>query len=52
MASLKSDDPFVAANASRLRTIGWAMLELQVLNFPVIYIRHYAPVRRSNSART
>ncbi len=43
-ASLASDDPFAAANAARLRTIGWALLGIQLLDFPVMAICHYAPV--------
>ncbi|MBW8732764.1 MAG: DUF2975 domain-containing protein [Asticcacaulis sp.] len=42
--SLASDDPFAAVNTSRLRTIGWALLGIQLLDFPVMAIRHYAPV--------
>lgn len=41
--SLTLDDPFMAPNASRLRVIGWALLALQVLDFPIIALRHYAP---------
>ena len=43
-ASLSLDDPFAAANAARLRTIGWALLGIQLLDFPVFAICHYAPV--------
>jgi len=40
---LNSDDPFVAANAARLRAIGWALVGLQVLDFPMMAIRHNFP---------
>ncbi len=43
MAASLSDDPFAAANASRLRTIGWALLGIQLLDFPVMAICHFAP---------
>lgn len=43
-ASLSSDDPFAPANAHRLRMIGWALLGIQLLDFPVMTICHYAPV--------
>jgi hypothetical protein len=31
--SARSGDPFVAANAGRLRTVGWALLAMQFLDF-------------------
>jgi hypothetical protein len=34
IASAGAGDPFVAVNARRLRTIGWALLGLQLLDFP------------------
>ena len=34
VASAGVGDPFVAANARRLRTIGWSLLLLQLLDFP------------------
>lgn len=33
--TVRSGDPFVAANASRLRTIAWALLALQVLSLVI-----------------
>lgn len=42
--SVAAGDPFAAANAARLRRIGWALLFIQLLDFPVMAIRHYFPV--------
>jgi hypothetical protein len=33
--SVRAGDPFVAANASRLQTIGWALLALQLLSIVI-----------------
>ncbi len=43
LASARVGDPFVAANASRLRTIGWSLLVLQLLDIPGMALRHFYP---------
>ena len=36
-------DPFVAANARRLQTIGWALLGLQLLDIPAALLDKFCP---------
>ncbi|WP_049974187.1 DUF2975 domain-containing protein [Azospirillum sp. B4] len=43
VASVSAGDPFVAANADRLRRIGWALLFLQLLDIPGYLIRWSFP---------
>ena len=43
IASAGAGDPFVAANARRLRTIGWALLALQLLDIPGSLIERFFP---------
>lgn len=43
IASASAGDPFVAANALRLRTIGWALLALQLLDFPTALLGRFFP---------
>ncbi len=40
VATVREGDPFVAANASRLRMIAWTLLALQVLGLAVSAIAH------------
>ena len=39
----RAGDPFISANARRLQTIGWALLALQLLNFPAALIERFFP---------
>ncbi len=39
----RAGDPFIAANARRLQTIGWALLALQLLNIPAALLEKYFP---------
>jgi hypothetical protein len=39
----QAGDPFIAANARRLQTIGWALLVLQLLDIPASLIEKYFP---------
>jgi hypothetical protein len=39
----RAGDPFIAANARRLQTIGWALLGLQLLDIPVSLIERSFP---------
>lgn len=39
----RAGDPFIAANARRLQTIGWALLALQLLDIPAALIERYFP---------
>lgn len=43
IATVSEGDPFVAANAARLRTIGWSLLFLQLLDLPAALIAHAFP---------
>jgi len=43
IASAASGDPFVPDNASRLRTIGWALLMLQLLDIPCALLARFWP---------
>jgi len=43
IASADAGDPFVGANAERLRTIGWALLGLQCLEFPAALLAKFFP---------
>ncbi len=43
VGSVAADDPFMEANADRIRRIAWALLALQMLDFPMMAIRHYVP---------
>ena len=39
----RAGDPFIAANARGLQTIGWALLALQLLDIPAALIEKYFP---------
>lgn len=41
--SARAGDPFVTANAARLRRIGWALLLLQLLDLPCALLARYWP---------
>jgi hypothetical protein len=43
IASAQAGDPFVAANARHLRTIGWALLGLQLLDIPAALLIRFYP---------
>jgi hypothetical protein len=43
IASTSAGDPFVAANARRLQTIGWALLGLQLLAIPGALLDKFCP---------
>ena len=43
IASTGAGDPFIAANARRLRTIGWALLGLQLLAIPCALLDKFCP---------
>jgi len=43
VASARAGDPFVAANARHLRTIGWALLALQLLDIPAALLIRFYP---------
>lgn len=43
VGSVADGDPFIAANAQRLQTIGWALLVLQFLDLACILIDHRFP---------
>ena len=43
IASTGAGDPFIAANALRLRTIGWALLGLQLLAIPCALLDKFCP---------
>ena len=43
VASAGQGDPFVAANAARLRQIGWALLALQMLDLPCALLARFWP---------
>jgi hypothetical protein len=43
IASAGAGDPFIAENAARLRTIGWALLALQLLDIPAALITRFVP---------
>ena len=43
LASARVGDPFLAANARRLRTIGWSLLVLQLLDIPGMALIHFYP---------
>ncbi len=43
VASLTAGDPFLGANAGRLRTIGWSLLVLQLLEIAAGLLRKYFP---------
>ncbi len=43
IASARAGDPFVAANATRLQTIGWALLALQLLDIPAALLSRFFP---------
>jgi hypothetical protein len=44
LATVATGDPFVEANAARLRTIGWSLLALQLLDAPAALIGRAYPV--------
>jgi len=41
--SALAGDPFVSANARRLQAIGWALLILQLLDIPAVFIAKQFP---------
>ena len=43
LASASEGDPFISANAERLRRIAWALLGLQLLDFTAALIGRYFP---------
>lgn len=43
IATVSLGDPFIAANAGRLRTIGWCLLTLQLLDIPAAVIARAFP---------
>jgi len=43
IASTSAGDPFIAANAHRLQTIGWALLGLQLLAIPCALLDKFCP---------
>ena len=43
VSSANKADPFVPANAQRLRTIGWALLALQLLDLPCTALARFWP---------
>ena len=43
LASASTGDPFIAVNAQRLRTMGWALLGLQLLDIPAVFIGRLFP---------
>jgi hypothetical protein len=43
IASARVGDPFIAANARRLQTIGWALLGLQLLAIPCALLDKFFP---------
>jgi Protein of unknown function (DUF2975) len=43
IASAGAGDPFIAANARRLQTIGWALLVLQLLDIPGAILERFFP---------
>ena len=43
IASTSVGDPFIAANARRLQTIGWALLGLQLLDIPAALLDKFCP---------
>ena len=43
VASAGIGDPFLAANGRRLRTIGWSLLVLQLLDIPVALLGRFFP---------
>ena len=47
IASTRAGDPFISINAYRLRTIGWALLVLQLLGIPGMMIEKFFPVLSS-----
>jgi hypothetical protein len=44
IATVSTGDPFIAANAARLRAIGWSLLVLQLLDVPAALIGRAYPV--------
>ena len=43
IASTSAGDPFIADNARRLQTIGWALLGLQLLDIPAALLDKFCP---------
>ena len=43
VASAEQGDPFIPANADRLRQIGWALLALQLLDLPCTLLARFCP---------
>lgn len=43
VASVGAGDPFVLANARRLRAVGWALLALQLLDIPCALLARFWP---------
>ena len=43
LAAVAADDPFAVTNAGRIRRIAWALLAFQMLDVPMMAIRHAFP---------
>lgn len=43
IATVSTGDPFIASNATRLRTIGWSLLAIQLLDIPAALIARGYP---------
>lgn len=43
LTSARAGDPFIAANARKLQTIGWALLALQLLDIPGALLVRFFP---------
>ena len=43
IATVSTGDPFIMDNAARLRTIGWSLLFIQLLDIPAALIAHGFP---------
>jgi len=43
VGSVAADDPFTEGNPGRIRRIAWALLAIQMLDLPMMAIRHYFP---------
>jgi hypothetical protein len=47
--TVREGDPFIHANARRLRTVGWALMTLQLLGIPSFLIEKYFPSMSSGT---
>jgi len=43
IASARAGDPFISANARRLRAIGWALFALQLIDIPSALLERFFP---------